>query len=347
MPRPATEPAWAPAEPESGPATVTAARRDPAPSASPGQARPASLPGGAPHRGRRPLMLALLLAGVLAVASAGITVAIGRLDGKSAASPRPGVTGVTRPSGTGQRLRAPTATGSPTPRSGGKAPAAPTDVTATALNQYTIRVTWAGNATDVTGFNVSNGCGTDGCNGGALNVRTGPVTTTDVTTTPGAYQCFYVQAFNSSGASAAAAPSCTSTPGIDIPVTQEWTDTGVTLRSGAALGISATGDVYLAAAGLAAASRRERVLHAGDQLRRAQLPVPRPAAAVLVPDRQDRQRPAVRGRNFHPGPHHHRPTLPGSERRLLLRQRRNLGREDEDRRPVVAITNWGGWPFWR
>ncbi len=249
VPRPATEPAWAAAGPGPGAATVTAARRDPAPSASPGQSRPASLPGGAPRRRRRPVMLALLLAGVLAVASAGITVAIGRIGGKSAASPRPGVTGVTSPSGTVQRSRAPTATGSPTSRSGGKAPAAPADVTATALNQYTIRVTWAENATDVTGFNVSNGCGTDGCNGGALNVQTGPVTATDVTTTPGAYQCIYVQAFNSSGASAAAAPSCTTTPGIDIPVNQEWTGTGVTLRPGAALGIAATGDVYLAAAG--------------------------------------------------------------------------------------------------
>lgn len=41
--------------------------------------------------------------------------------------------------------------------------------------------------TGVTGFDVGNGCGTNGCSGGALNVRTGPVTTADITTTPGAF----------------------------------------------------------------------------------------------------------------------------------------------------------------
>ncbi len=134
-------------------------------------------------------------------------------------------------------------------RPGGRPPAAPTDVAATALNQHTIRLTWAGGGTDITGFNISNGCGTDGCSGGAINVRTGRVSAAEVTTSPGAYQCFYVQAFNSSGTSTPAAPACTSTPGISISSNQEWTDTGVTARSGAAIGISAAGDVYLATAG--------------------------------------------------------------------------------------------------
>jgi hypothetical protein len=117
------------------------------------------------------------------------------------------------------------------------------------VNQDTIRVTWTDNMTGVTGFDVSNGCGADGCSGGALNVRTGPVTAADITTTPGPYQCFYVTALNKAGASTSPHPGCTSTPDINIPTTQEWTDTGVTVPAGAAVGISATGDAYLSGAG--------------------------------------------------------------------------------------------------
>lgn len=80
-------------------------------------------------------------------------------------------------------------------------------------------------------------------------MRTGPVTSADVTTTPGAYQCFFVQAFNGSGASAPGGPGYISTPGINIPGNREWTDTGVTVHSGAAVGISADGDIFVAAAG--------------------------------------------------------------------------------------------------
>lgn len=129
------------------------------------------------------------------------------------------------------------------------ASAAPSNVTATALNPYTIRVTWTDNMTGVTGFEVSNGCGADGCSGGALNVRTGPVTAATITTTPGAYQCLYVTAFNNAGASTSPHPGCRSTPGIDIATTREWTDTSVTVPAGAAVGISATGDVYLSGVG--------------------------------------------------------------------------------------------------
>ncbi len=58
--------------------TVTAARRDPAPSASPGQSRPAGLPGDALRRRRRPVMLALLLAGVLASPALPLNARVGR-----------------------------------------------------------------------------------------------------------------------------------------------------------------------------------------------------------------------------------------------------------------------------
>jgi serine/threonine protein kinase len=246
--RPATEPALVPAARGSDPPTITAARQHGAPNPPPGQPQRDSLPGGPPRRRRRPLMMALLLAGAVAAASAGTAVAL-NLSGGKPAGQRPGTTGASSAGAAAQRSQAATTAGSPTPRPGARAPHPPTHVVATALDPYTIQVTWNDNAADVTGLNISNGCGTDGCSGGALNKRTGQVTTTDIRTTPGAFQCFYVEAFNSSGTSAWAGPGCISTPGINIPGNQEWTNTGVTVRSGAAVGISAVGSVYLADAG--------------------------------------------------------------------------------------------------
>jgi serine/threonine protein kinase len=249
---PADRAAWPPAEParpvpapEAGQPTVTTAKPGQAPSPPSPQPQAGSLSGDTPRRRRRPAMVALLLASALAVASAGTAVGISLAGDKPAGDHRPGGPPA---SATAQRSRALTAAG-PGSSPFGRAPRAPTDVAATAVDQHTIRVTWADSADDFTGFNVSNGCGTDGCSGGAINVRTGNVTATEITTSPGAYQCFYVQAFNNSGTSTPAAPGCTSTPGINIPSNQEWTDTGVTVRSGAVLGISAAGDVYLSAAG--------------------------------------------------------------------------------------------------
>jgi serine/threonine protein kinase len=242
---PPAEPAWPPAAGEA-PLTVTAERPGKVSSPLAPQAQPGSRPGDAPRRGRRPAMMALMLAGVVAVASAGTAIGISLAGGKPAGTHRPG-----HPSAsvTARRSQAPAAAGPSSSPADRPAPAAPADVAATAVNSRTIRVTWADGVTDITGFTVSNGCGTDGCSGGAINVRTGKVTAADITTTPGAYQCFYVQAFNSSGTSASAAPACTSTPGINIPSNQEWMDTGVTVHSGAAVGISAAGTVYLAGPG--------------------------------------------------------------------------------------------------
>jgi hypothetical protein len=241
-----------PADPDAGPAasgdgplTVTSARPGQTPGPLPGQAREGSVPGAAAPRRRRPAMVALLVVGVLTVAAAGTVVGIDLAASKTTGDHGPGGSSASVAARRSQALT-PTGTGSSTPA--GQAPTAPTDVAATAVNPHTIQVTWADSATDITGFNVTNGCGTDGCSGGAINVRTGQVTTADITTTPGAYQCFYVQAFNNAGTSTSRVPGCISTPGIDIPTNQEWTDTGVTVHSGAAIGISATGDAYLAAA---------------------------------------------------------------------------------------------------
>jgi len=241
--RPATKPAFASGALAPDASTVTAAKRFQEPGEPTSSPRPGTVPGGPARRGRRPVVLAGLLAGVLAVTSAGTAVALHRLTGRSASGQRPGATGV-------PPTTAATATAQPSAsRSGAPAPAAPTHVVATALGPHTIRVSWAEKTAGITGFNIGNGCGTDGCNGGALNIRTGPVTAANVTTTPGAYQCFYVQAVSGSGTSAWAGPGCISTPGINIPVNKKWTYTGVTVRAGAAIGISAAGDVYVAAAG--------------------------------------------------------------------------------------------------
>jgi len=239
--RAAAEPGPLTAPPGSGLPTVTAARAVQGPTPSPQPAGPSP---DARNRRRRPRLAALAAAGIVAVAAAGTAAGLHLAGGEPSASQRPGVPRASdrRSSATGPASPA----GSPAAVT---SPAAPAGVTATALNPHTIQITWTDNMTGVAGFDISNGCGTDGCSGGALNVRTGPVTSADITTTPGAYQCFYVTALNNAGASTSPHPGCTSTPGINIPTTQEWTDTGVTVPAGADLGISATGDAYLSGAG--------------------------------------------------------------------------------------------------
>lgn len=239
--RPATVLARAPSALASGPPTMTTAGRSQERAGPPHHPGPGDgVPVSSPRRRQRPIVLALLLAGALALGAAGTVLALHQSSGPPAAGQRSSPAGV--PS-TGAAHSSPA-----TPKSG-KAPAAPTHVVATALGPYKVRVSWSDDRAGVTGVNISNGCGTDGCSGGALNVRAGPVTAADVTATPGAFQCYYVQAFNSAGGSAPAGPGCISTPGITIPVNRKWTDTGVTVHSGASVGISAEGAVYVAAAG--------------------------------------------------------------------------------------------------
>jgi serine/threonine protein kinase len=236
---------WPPTAPGSAPPTMTVARPGEAPAGSRGPAETGGSPGETIRRSRRrPALLLLLFAGVLAAAAA-TAVGIDLAGSKPTAGPRPSVPPV---SSTAHSTLLPVVRAASS-SADAEPPAAPTQVTATALNQYTIHVTWTDDGTGITGFNVSNGCGTDGCDGGALNVRTGRVSAIDVTTTPGAYQCFYVQAFNQAGTATSPAPGCISTPGLNIPTDREWTDTGVTVTSGAAVGISAAGEAYLSGAG--------------------------------------------------------------------------------------------------
>jgi hypothetical protein len=100
----------------------------------------------------------------------------------------------------------------------------------------------------VTGFYVDNGCPPGSCGAGAtLAVTTGVTTSVSFTTTPGAYQCFRVQAINGAGRSAFVGWGCTTTPGFTLPSTQEWTDTGVTVPAGILLKIAASGTVDITA----------------------------------------------------------------------------------------------------
>lgn len=132
----------------------------------------------------------------------------------------------------------------PLPQSAGSAPATPSGVVATSADQYTIAVTWVDDSADVTGFNVDNGCPVGSCSPGAtLTQRTGRTPTATFAVTPGSYQCFRVQAFNTSGTSAWSDYGCKRTPGFVVSATRAWADTGVEVAAGIKLGISAGGTV--------------------------------------------------------------------------------------------------------
>jgi hypothetical protein len=124
------------------------------------------------------------------------------------------------------------------------APATPGNVTAVATSQYKIQVTWTEASTDVTGFNIDNGCPVGSCGPGAtLAQTTGPVNTATFSVTPGSYQCFRVQAINNAGTSPWAGFGCISTPGIVLSATQKWTNTKVTVAAGDDIGITADGQI--------------------------------------------------------------------------------------------------------
>jgi hypothetical protein len=134
--------------------------------------------------------------------------------------------------------------GSPSQLPPSAVPVTPDTVTATAVDQFTIKVTWAESSAQVTGFNIDNGCPVGSCDPGATLARTtGPVTSTEFAVTPGSYQCFRVQAFDASGASAWSGYGCTSTPGLVLAGARAWADTGVDVTAGIKLGLSASGTI--------------------------------------------------------------------------------------------------------
>jgi eukaryotic-like serine/threonine-protein kinase len=170
----------------------------------------------------------------------------GPTSGKRPTPSQPGGKGpVSSPPGGGSPTSSPPGGGGPQPQPA-TAPDPPGSITAVATGQYSIQVTWADASADVTGFHIDNGCPVGSCSPGAtLAQTTGPVDSATFAVTPGTYQCFRVQAFNSAGASSWSSYGCISTPGLSVPATQEWTNTGVTVAAGDALGITASGQVYI------------------------------------------------------------------------------------------------------
>jgi WD40 repeat protein len=139
---------------------------------------------------------------------------------------------------------------SPTASATGPVPDTPSSVRATATGQRTITVTWAESSSDVTGYNVDNGCpvspaGTCGGSDTSLARTTGRTTSAEFAVTPGAYDCFRVQAFNKSGASNWSGYGCAETPWLTVTGTREWTDTGVNLPPDARLYMKAIGLIYI------------------------------------------------------------------------------------------------------
>ena len=125
-------------------------------------------------------------------------------------------------------------------------PDAPGNVTAVAVSQYKIKVAWTEASTDVTGFNIDNGCPVGSCSPGAtLAQTTGPVKSVTFSVTPGSYQCFRVQAFNNAGTSPWSGFGCISTPGLVLSASQKWMNTKVTVPAGDELGISADGQITI------------------------------------------------------------------------------------------------------
>jgi hypothetical protein len=135
-------------------------------------------------------------------------------------------------------------------------PRPPSNVTASALNQYNIQVTWTNNLKDATGFHVDNGCPVGACGGhGATLARTtGRVTSTTFRVTPGTYQCFRVQAFDKTTTTGWSAYGCASTSGLTIYGAHAWRSTGVILKSGDRLFIRAAGQLSVGSSSLVSPS---------------------------------------------------------------------------------------------
>ena len=128
----------------------------------------------------------------------------------------------------------------------------PSNVMASPLSRYEIKVTWTNNMKNATGFHLDNGCpvGTCGGHGATLAQTTGRVTSTIFRVTPGTYQCFRVQAFSKTTATAWSSYGCTSTPSLNVYASQAWRRTRVTLISGDRLFIKAAGQLSVGSSSL-------------------------------------------------------------------------------------------------
>ena len=81
------------------------------------------------------------------------------------------------------------------PGTGMSAPAAPSNLTATAVDQHDIRLNWQDNSSNETGFEINNGVVSREAGAGSTTYTWGGLA-------PGTYMCFKVRAYNSAGDSA-------------------------------------------------------------------------------------------------------------------------------------------------
>lgn len=122
-------------------------------------------------------------------------------------------------------------------------PAAPTNVRATATGPTSIQIDWQDNSNNEDGFRVQDG---------SLPIHTvgrNSTSYTDNSVQPGSYHCYHVQAFNSAGASAWSDWSCTTTSAtktasVVVPSTAQWVNTGLHVRAGDQIRITASGSWY-------------------------------------------------------------------------------------------------------
>lgn len=104
------------------------------------------------------------------------------------------------------------------------APAAPSNLTATAVDQHDIKLTWHDNSSNETGFEINNGVT-------SRNTGANSTTYTWGGLAPGTYMCFKIRSYSSAGDSAwdpSASPYyvCTTTPKPSPPVNATWSGYG-------------------------------------------------------------------------------------------------------------------------
>ena len=115
-------------------------------------------------------------------------------------------------------------------------PAAPSDLTVTAVDPNDIQLNWQDNSSNDTGFEINNGVT-------SKDARAGSTTYTWGGLAPGTYMCFKIRAYNSAGDSAwdpDVSPwyQCTTTPirsassTVSVSSTTGWQETSVSLNSG-------------------------------------------------------------------------------------------------------------------
>ncbi len=117
-----------------------------------------------------------------------------------------------------------------------------------------MRLNWIDNSNDESGFEVADCVPPLNSADCILDVRTGPNTTTYTWSgTAGAYKCFSLRAWNDAGYSSWS-PSyvCGSVPSeptlfnVAIPASSPWTDTGIMIKAGQNVSISASGTIFIA-----------------------------------------------------------------------------------------------------